>query len=111
MPRLFICFDYLKLSDAPRARRETIGVVETNRTILEWSENITKAIEDEKARGESSKHAVHSVVAAHPALQILDPAHKPRRRAGRGGGDMGGVQACRTAVPHRPQLAAQTTVL
>ncbi len=41
-----------KRSDAPRSRREKNGVVETNRTILEWSENITKAIEDDKARGD-----------------------------------------------------------
>jgi hypothetical protein len=46
---------YFKLrycqTDAPRSRRETFETVETNKTLLEWSENITKQIEDEKARG------------------------------------------------------------
>ena len=37
--------------DAPRARREAFQTAEVNKTVLKWVENITKAMEDDKAKG------------------------------------------------------------
>ena len=67
-----------RVSDLPRARREpAVETVETNVTLIEWADNVTKMLDQDEARGVSPPSAPHMNRMQNKKRPVMPPVPPP----------------------------------